>query len=211
MGSVTMTPWPGIIPALVLTVLAGPARTDTAVIPPAYVAAARANAVPPRVLYAVARAESGVSLPVGRRPWPWTLNVAGTAHRFKTRSRACRALRSALASTTVVDVGLGQLNVRWNPDLFGGAGRFSNPCSALDPYDNLDAAAKLLRDRYRGDGDWVAAAGRYHRPAGGAPAHRYRAAIRREMQRLANAKVFIQPHSPNAVAYQRPAPERTLP
>jgi hypothetical protein len=33
-------------------------------------------------------------------------------------------------------------------------------------------------------GDWVLAAGRYHRPAGGAPAARYRRIVADELERL---------------------------
>lgn len=96
----------------------------------------------------------------------------------------------------MIDVGLGQLNIRWNPALFGSEGRFSDPCDALDPYDNLDATAALLRQRFDQDdhgnnGDWGRAAGRYHRPAGGAPAQRYRLAFLAEMKALNSATVFL--------------------
>lgn len=153
-------------------------------VPPAYVVAAEDNGIPPEVLYAVASAESVVNLHAGRRPWPWTLNVAGQGMRFGDRRSACAALRDALEQTRIVDVGIAQLNVRWQTHLFGPGKRFADPCDALDPYANLDEAARLIRGHFENTRDWLAAAGRYHRPAGGAPATRYRGVVQRELARL---------------------------
>ncbi len=153
-------------------------------VPPAYFDAASLHQVPPEVLYAVATAESVVSLKVGRRPWPWTLNVAGEGFHFATRQAACDALVLALQETRVVDVGIAQLNVRWQPQLFGAGKRFPHPCDALDPYANLEEAARLLRGHFEVTGDWVQAAGRYHRPAGEEPAARYRRIVAAELERL---------------------------
>ena len=99
---------------------------NATVVPPAYFDAASLHQVPPEVLYAVATAESVVSLKVGRRPWPWTLNVAGEGFHFATRQAACDALVLALQETRVVDVGIAQLNVRWQPQLFGASQRFAD-------------------------------------------------------------------------------------
>ncbi|MBZ9559053.1 MULTISPECIES: lytic transglycosylase domain-containing protein [unclassified Modicisalibacter] len=172
------------IMVLVACLTAGRADADSPAIPPAYVVAAEHNGIPPAMLYAVASTESKVSLGNGIRPWPWTLNVAGKALRFGDRASACRALRNALEHTRIVDVGIAQLNVRWHPQLFGVGGRFGDPCAGLDPYANLDEAAALIRRHFEDSGDWLIAAGRYHRPAGGRPAARYREAVRQELLRL---------------------------
>lgn len=169
-----------------LAVLASLAKA--AEVPPAYFDAASLHQVPPEVLYAVATTESVVSLKAGRRPWPWTLNVAGEGFRFATRRAACSALMQALQETRLVDVGIAQLNVRWQPQLFGAGKRFSNPCDALNPYANLEEAARLLRGHFEATGDWVQAAGRYHRPAGGEPAARYRRLIAAELERLRTSR-----------------------
>ncbi|EPC00579.1 hypothetical protein L861_06475 [Litchfieldella anticariensis FP35 = DSM 16096] len=153
-------------------------------VPPAYVVAAEFHGVPPDVLYAVASAESVISLKAGRRPWPWTLNVRGKGYRFANRRAACDALRLALDETPLVDVGIAQLNVRWQPQLFDQGQRFADPCAALDPYANLEEAARLLRGHFSDTGDWLMAAGRYHRPAGGSPAARYRRVVAEELARL---------------------------
>ncbi|WP_416139110.1 transglycosylase SLT domain-containing protein [Halomonas sp. HK25] len=157
-------------------------------VPPAYFDAASLHQVPPEVLYAVATAESVVSLEAGRRPWPWTLNVAGEGFHFATRQAACDALVLALKETRVVDVGIAQLNVRWQPQLFGPGKRFPDPCDALDPYANLEEAARLLRGHFDATGNWVQAAGRYHRPAGGEPAARYRRIVAAELERLGTSR-----------------------
>jgi hypothetical protein len=44
--------------------------------------------------------------------------------------------------------------------------------------------AALLQEHHAATGDWVLAAGRYHRPAGGAPAARYSAGFSRQLERL---------------------------
>ena len=148
--------------------------------PPAYQLAAQDAGIPSTVLFAIALQESGVRVRSRLLPWPWTLNIAGTPFRFATRQAACRALLQALTrhDTKRVDVGLGQTNLGYQGQ------RFSSPCEALDPYRNLAVTAVLLQEHHAATGDWVSAAGRYHRPAGGTPAARYRAGFSRQLERL---------------------------
>lgn len=121
---------------------------------------------------------------MGRRgrliPWPWTLNVAGHPYRFQTRRQACAALDAALGSwpKTRIDVGLGQINVGYHGH------RVEKPCDLLDPYRNLAICASILREHHREGNDWLAAVGRYHRPAGGEPAGRYRQSVEQHLARL---------------------------
>ncbi len=155
--------------------------------PPAYQLAARDADIPSAVLYAVALQESGVMLRGRRVPWPWTLNVAGQARRFQTREAACADLRRALREVprTRIDVGLGQINVGYQ------AGRFDHPCELLDPYRNLAIAAAILREHHTPGEDWLLAIGRYHRPAGGAPAARYRRSVHQHLARLQGSPVPV--------------------
>lgn len=138
--------------------------------PPAYQLAAHDAGVPSVVLFAVALQESGTHLQGRLVPWPWTLNIAGAAWHYRTRAEACRALRAALpiVGAAHVDVGLAQINLGYQRQ------RFADPCDALDPYRNLDAAATILREQHVAGDDWLIAVGRYHRPAGGVIATRYR-------------------------------------
>lgn len=149
--------------------------------PPAYQLAAAQTQVPPNMLYAVALQESGRSLRGRVVPWPWTLNVAGQSRRYATRHEACADLRRVLRVTpaTRVDVGLGQLNVGHQRH------RVRQPCELLQPYRNLRLAATILREQYDPARGWLIAAGRYHRPAGGAPAMRYRQQVGRHLARIA--------------------------
>jgi len=149
-------------------------------LPSAYQVAAQQAGVPPAVLYALALTESGVRLKQGVRPWPWTLNVAGKSVYFRNQQAACAGMRRAVArhGAKRVDVGLGQINLGWH------AGLFARPCEALQPHRNLRHTAHLLRGHFEQSGDWLAAAARYHRPAGGTPAAQYRQRFTRQLAQV---------------------------
>lgn len=164
---------------LCLVVWAAPVQARE-IPPPAYQLAAQDAGIPSAVLFAVALQESGVNLRGRHIPWPWTLNVAGQARRFQTREAACANLRRALREVpaTRIDAGLGQINVGYQ------AHRFDQPCDLLDPYRNLAIAAAILREHHTPGDDWLLAIGRYHRPAGGAPAARYRSSVHQHLARV---------------------------
>lgn len=153
-----------------------------ATVPPAYVQAANQHALPPGLVYAVARCESNTKLTSGAvRPWPWTLNVAGAPYRFATRRAAYRKFIQVLDSgRRNVDAGLMQVNWRWHGD------RLKDPWLALEPHHNLDAGAAILRQRLDESGDWLTAAGRYHCPGSRedcrARAARYRSCVAGQLQ-----------------------------
>jgi len=174
----------GVLCLLCLAVWTAPAQARE-IPPPAYQLAAHDAGIPSAVLYAVALQESGIALRGQRTPWPWTLNVAGQARRFQTREAACANLRRALREVpaTRIDVGLGQINVGYQ------AHRFDHPCELLDPYRNLAVAAAILREHHRPGDDWLLAIGRYHRPAGGAPAARYRHSVQQHLARVQGSPV----------------------
>ncbi|WP_437884517.1 lytic transglycosylase [Pseudomonas sp. LRF_L74] len=157
-------------------------------IPDAYVVIAQQAGIPPEALFAVALIESGTPLEHGLRPWPWTLNIAGEPRRFSTRQGACDTLTRALSKTDAkrIDVGLGQTNLGHHPE------RYESPCDALDPYKNLIVTAQLLKQSRDQSSNWKAAAGRYHRPAGGAPAARYRARFSAELERLTYPSIGVR-------------------
>lgn len=129
--------------------------------------------------------------------------------RFGDRTSACQALTDALEKTQIVDVGIAQLNVRWQPQLFGAGQRFADPCEGLNPYANLDEAAALIRAHFDDAGDWLIAAGRYHHPAGGRPAERYRTVVSQELTRL-GASPSLELASPALMAArQTPVSKRS--
>ncbi|MBI6855532.1 lytic transglycosylase domain-containing protein [Pseudomonas cichorii] len=158
--------------------------------PPAYQLAAYAAGIPSEVLYSVALQESGTFLRGQKKqlvPWPWSLNVAGATYRFATRDDACKALVLAIAKVgrKQVDVGLGQVNMGWNGH------RFSFPCEALNPYKNLQVTSQILVEERAKSKDWITAAGRYHRPAGGAPAERYRKLFAKHLSRVTGINQLV--------------------
>ena len=152
--------------------------------PPAYQLAAQRAGIPSTVLYAVALQESGVRRNGRIVPWPWSLNVAGQSHRYATRADACAGLQQAIRATphTRIDAGLGQINLGYHQQ------RYSTACDLLDPYRNLAIAAEILHEQHTPGEDWLLAIGRYHRPAGGEPAARYRRSVSRHLSRVQGAR-----------------------
>jgi soluble lytic murein transglycosylase-like protein len=151
--------------------------------PPAYQLAAQRAGIPSVVLYAVTLQESGIRRHNRLVPWPWSLNVAGEARRFASRAAACAHLHQALQETppTRIDAGLGQINLGYQKR------HYRHPCNLLDPYRNLAIAATILREQHTPGDDWLLAIGRYHRPAGGAPAVRYRLRVAQHLERISGS------------------------
>lgn len=177
--------------ALMTCALAGPALAQ-AVPPPAYQVAAHQAGIPSTVLYAVALQESGMRLNRRLVPWPWTLNVAGVGRRFPTQAKACAHLHQALRDVppTHIDVGLGQINLGYQRH------RYRRPCELLNPYRNLAIAADILREQHAPGQNWLITVGRYHRPAGGAPAARYRRSVGQHLARVHSELNTTAPRSP---------------
>lgn len=155
--------------------------------PPAYQIAAQRAGVPSAVLFAVALQESGTSLQGRLIPWPWTLNVAGISERYASRDEACTRLKQVLNTTPAdrLDAGLGQINLGYQ------AHRYTHPCELLDPYQNLAVAADILHEQHTPGEDWLLAIGRYHRPAGGLPAARYRSSVNQHLLRVLGPDVSL--------------------
>ena len=155
-------------------------------IPSGYKKMAQKYGIPEKIFYSVMMQESSSTTRSGYKPWPWTLNVKGVGGvRYPTRLKAYYALEKALKKTSIVDVGLGQINWHWNGK------RFKSTWQALDPYTNLRVAAQILKEEYKnGGGDWWIAVGRYHSP-GQKPeqkqrARNYIAMVKRRYQRIAS-------------------------
>lgn len=115
--------------------------------------------LPPRLLQAMARVESGRRDPATgeTRPWPWTINAEGRSMFFPTKEAALTAVR-ALRTEGVrsIDVGCLQINLRYHPDAFASVEE------AFDPLANARYAARFLASLQARAGDWQVAAGHYH-------------------------------------------------
>ncbi len=143
-------------------------------VPSAYRLVAAEYEIPGPLFYAIALAESGKTIESmrRRRPWPWTLNIAGVGVYFNTRWEAWRALDQSLrAGETSVDIGLMQVNWRFHQE------RLGSSWLALDPYHNLSVGADILKDCYKKRRDWWASVGCYHAPSDKPRARRYRARV----------------------------------
>jgi hypothetical protein len=119
--------------------------------------AGEAEGLPPGLLVAIARVESGKSHGAGVKAWPWTLNQAGKGSYHDTKADALTRLDTILAEgIRNVDLGCMQLNWRWH----GSA--FSDASEMLDPVMNTRYAANFLRDLHDRHGDWSVAVAHYH-------------------------------------------------
>ena len=87
-------------------------------------------------------------------------------------------------------MGLGQINVGYHGH------RVNRPCELLDPYRNLAITATILREQHMPGDDWLIAIGRYHRPAGGAPAARYRRLVKQHLARVTGTSALTLGVSP---------------
>ncbi len=139
-------------------------------LPPLYREVAAYAGVPQTLLYAMAKTESGRLVGGEFEPWPWTLNVEGDAHYYGSRNEMYSALMEALrAGKLKVDIGPMQINWYWQyrPE--------TSPWRLTEPGSNLKMAAQILKSHYQGHGDWLRAAGQYHRPREATQADRQRA------------------------------------
>ena len=152
----------------------------------AIIAAERGHAIPPRLLAAIGRVESGRRDPGTGAwgPWPWTINAEGTGSFFDTKAQAIAAVQALRArGVRSIDVGCMQVNLMHHPDAFASLDQ------AFEPAVNADYAARFLSDLHAQTGDWMTAAAHYHsaNPAEGTPYAAKVAAAWPEEQRLAGA------------------------
>lgn len=119
----------------------------------AALAAAAESDVPPALLLAITRVETGRD----GAPWPWTLNIDGQGHTFASADEAIAAADAAIADgASQVDVGCFQLNLQWH------GARFDSLANMMDPQANARYAARFLSALHAESGDWRQAAAAYH-------------------------------------------------
>lgn len=131
-------------------------------------AAATSAGLPPGLLPAVGRVESGRADPLRGDvvPWPWTIDVAGQGRFFPDKQSAIRVTRALLASgQRNIDVGCYQISLLHHPFAFADLDQ------AFDPAANADYAARFLVALRNRHGNWADAVAAYHSadPARGNP------------------------------------------
>ncbi len=122
-------------------------------------AAERTHGLPPGLLLAISRVESGRTDPATNRvtPWPWTVQAEDKGHYFATKALAIQWVQEALArGVTSIDIGCLQVNLFYHPTAFSGLG------DAFDPRRNADYAARFLLQLYAASHNWQEAVGAYH-------------------------------------------------
>lgn len=119
---------------------------------------ARQHGIDPALLYAVALAESANAEAGMLQPWPYTLRVlTEPGHYASTRHDAERVLQGYLQIHRSIDVGIMQVNTRWNGH------RVERVEDLLDPHVGLLVGAEILREAIdSAPGDLVLGVGRYH-------------------------------------------------
>lgn len=125
----------------------------------AIVQAERDYNLPPRLLAAIARVESGRRNPATGQvdPYPWTINAEGRGSMFPSRSAGIAAVQELQAGgMRSIDVGCMQINLRHHPRAFASLEE------AFDPLANARYAARFLRELMDAKQDWHRAAASYH-------------------------------------------------
>jgi hypothetical protein len=121
--------------------------------------AERGTGIPPHLLAAIGRVESGRRDPASGawHPWPWTVNAEGQGFFYDTKAQAVAAVRGMQAQgMRSIDVGCMQVNLMHHPDAF------ANLDLAFDPQVNAAYAARFLKELFAQTGDWPKAAALYH-------------------------------------------------
>lgn len=125
----------------------------------AVAAAERHSDIPPRLLAAISRVESGKPDPATGQvtPWPWSVNANGQTYVYATKAQAIAAVDTMQAhGIRSIDVGCGQINLMYHPNAF------LNLALAFDPVANANYAARFLRQLFDRTRDWKKAAAMYH-------------------------------------------------
>jgi hypothetical protein len=123
------------------------------------VEAERREAIPARLLGAVALAESGRPNVGGSAivAWPWTVMAEGTGRYFETKAEAVAEVAKLRArGVRNIDVGCMQINLMYHPEAFPSIE------AALDPARNVAYGAELLKSLRQSAGGWSQAVAQYH-------------------------------------------------
>lgn len=172
--------------------------------------AERRYGIPPHLMAAIARVESGRQDGNGEvDPWPWSVDEAGVDHVYDTKAAAVEAVRAMQAQgVRSIDVGCMQVSLLYHPDAFASLEE------AFDPLRNVDYAARFLSRLEAQSGSWQSATALYHSatPALGADYQRRVLAALPAEQGAALAAAFTQAGTRGAFMLStHPSPARFLP
>lgn len=119
--------------------------------------AGKASDLDPLLIYSVALAESAWGSKGGVRPYPYAIRAAGKGIYAKDLATAKQTLTNLRATHKNIDVGLMQINLRWNGH------RVTDPSLLLNPSINTLTGAAILKEAINSaPGDHELGIGRYH-------------------------------------------------
>ncbi len=173
-------------------------------------AAERQAGIPPHLMAAIGRVESGRRDASGRvDPWPWSINAAGVDHVYQTKAEATAAVRAMQASgVRSIDVGCMQVNLLFHPNAFASLEE------AFDPVRNAAYAARFLNELRAQTGNWETATAWYHSATpelGGAYQRRVMAVLPDEQRQPAAVPLLRQASARGAfMLSNRPGAARIL-
>jgi len=136
-----------------------PAADDPWAACAAAIAAAEAGSgLPPGLLGAIARVETGRRAPGGGvQPWPWSYNAAGDGRYAGSRAEAVSEVVALQArGVRSIDIGCMQVNLLHHPNAFPSVE------AGFDPVANVAYAVRFLKSLHAQTGDWAQATARYH-------------------------------------------------
>jgi Transglycosylase SLT domain len=135
--------------------------------------ASQAQGVPIGILYAVALTETGSDGKLS----PYAMNIEGKSFLAKTQAEAILAFQEArLEDKKLIDLGCMQINHFYHQS------RFRSVHDMLDPKENVNYAAKLLKTLRKRHGSWTEAVAYYHAgPKNKIAQHRYVCKVLRNM------------------------------
>ena len=111
--------------------------------------AATRHGVPPDLMVAVGRVESGLH--------PYAVNAEGRSTIAPDAATAVALVEQARSEgLRRIDVGCGQINLYWHPFAFADLN------TAFDPEANAEYAAAFMASLFRRHGDWTQAVAHYH-------------------------------------------------
>ncbi len=125
----------------------------------AVTAAEREQRLPKRLLTAVSLTESGHWHKEKQEmiAWPWTVYAEGRGRYLPSKSAAIEEVKSLQAKGVKnIDVGCMQVNLHYHPEAF------EDLDAALDPRQNTQYAAKLLKSLREESRSWNIAIAHYH-------------------------------------------------